>query len=108
MQMPLEVTFEGTKPLADARAAIDREVDRLEKHNQSIIGCRVAVIAPSSKHRHGAGFQIHIRLTIPPHKTIVVNHSSSLADARQEHVEVAVKDAFASARRQVDDLAQAN
>jgi hypothetical protein len=26
-------------------------------------------------------------------------------DARYEHVEVAVKDAFAAARRQVDDLA---
>lgn len=107
MQVPLEVTFEGTEPSAAARAVIDREVDRLEKHNRHIIGCRVAVIAPSDKHRHGTGFQVHIRLTVPPHENILVNHAPS-DDARHEHVETAIKDAFASARRQLDDLAQAN
>jgi ribosome-associated translation inhibitor RaiA len=107
MQMPLEVTFEGTEPSEAVRALIDREVERLEKHNHRIIGCHVAVIAPSSKHRHGTGFEIHIRLTIPPHENIVVDRSPS-SDARHEHVELAVKDAFAAARRQVDDLAQAS
>lgn len=105
MQVPLQVTFEGTEPSAAARAAIDREVDRLEKHNQHIIGCRVAVIAPGHKHHHGTGFQVRIWLTIPPHENILVNHTPS-DDARHEHVELAIKDAFASARRQVDDLAQ--
>ena len=47
MQVPLQVTFEGTEPSDAARAVIDREVDRLEKHNHRIIGCHVAVIAPS-------------------------------------------------------------
>ena len=103
MQVPLEVTFEGIEPSQAARAAIDHEVDRLEKHNRRIIGCRVAVISPSHKHRHGTGFQVHIWLTVPPHENIVVNHTPS-DDARHEHVEVAIKDAFASARRQVDDL----
>jgi ribosome-associated translation inhibitor RaiA len=101
----LEVTFEGTKPSEAARAIIDHEVGRLEKHNHNIIGCRVAVIAPSHKHRHGTGFQVHIWLTIPPHENILVNHTPS-KDARHEHVEVGIKDAFASARRQVDDLVQ--
>ena len=107
MQIPLQVTFEGTEPSDAVRAVIDREVDRLEKHNHRIIGCRVAVIAPSQKHRHGTGFQVHIWLTVPPHEDIFVNHAPS-EDARHEHVEVAIKDAFASARRQVDDLAQAS
>ena len=107
MQVPLEVTFEGAEPSKAVRAVIDHEVDRLEKHNHRIIGCRVAVIAPSHKHRHGTGFQVHIWLTIPPHENILINHTPS-EDARHEHVEAAIKDAFASARRQVDDLAQAN
>jgi ribosome-associated translation inhibitor RaiA len=105
MQIPLQLTFEGSEPSEAVRAAIEREVERLEKHNRRIIGCRVTVIAPSHKHHHGTGFQIHIWLTIPPHENIVVNHAPS-EDARHEHVEVAIKDAFASARRQVDDLAQ--
>ena len=107
MQVPLQVTFEGTEPSEAARAVIDHEVDRLEKHNNRIIGCRVSVIASGHKHRHGTGFQVHIWLTIPPHENILVNHMPS-QDTRHEHVEVTIKDAFASARRQVDDLAQAS
>lgn len=104
MQIAPEITFEGLEPSPAARAAILKEIKRLETHNQRITGCRVTVIAPSNKHRHGTGFQIHIRLTIPPHENIVVNHSP-VDDARHEHVEVAIKDAFATARRQVDALA---
>jgi ribosome-associated translation inhibitor RaiA len=104
MQIPLQVTFEGSDPSEVGRAAIEREVERLEKHNGHIIGCRVAVIAPSHKHRHGSGFHVHISLTIPPHENVIINHAPD--DKRYEHIEVAVKDAFASARRQIDDLAQ--
>ena len=107
MQIPLQVNFEGSEPSETARTAIEREVARLEKHNHHLIGCRVTVIAPSHKHRHGAGFAVHIWLTLPPHENIVVNHEPS-GDTRHEHVEVAIKDAFAAARRQVDNLAHSN
>jgi hypothetical protein len=105
MQIPLQLTFEGAEPSEAVRVAIAREVERLEKHNHRITGCRATVIEPSHQRHHGTGFQIHIWRTIPPHENIVVNHASS-EDARHEHVEVAIKDAFASARRQVDDLGQ--
>jgi hypothetical protein len=104
MQITPQITFEGSDSSGAARYAILREIERLETHNQRITGCRVTVIAPSHKHRHGIGFQVHICLTIPPHENIVVNNTSS-DDARHEYAEVAIKDAFASARRQVDALA---
>ena len=104
MQIAPEITFEGCDSSAAARDAISREIERLEIHNRHITACRVTVIAPSQKHRHGTGFQVHIWLTIPPHENIVVNHSP-VDDARHEHVEVALKDAFAAVRRQVDSLA---
>jgi Sigma 54 modulation protein / S30EA ribosomal protein len=105
MQIPLQLTFEGTESSEVVRDAIAHEVERLEKHNHRIIGCRVAVIAPSHKHRHGSGFHIHIALTLPPHENVVVNHEPT-DDSRHEQAEIAVKDAFASARRQLDALAQ--
>jgi hypothetical protein len=104
MKIPLQVTFEGCEPLEAVRAVIEREAERLEKHNHGIIGCRVAVIAPSDKHRHGTGFQVRIWVTAPPHENIIVNHAQS-GDGRYEHVGVAIREAFAAARRQVDDLA---
>jgi hypothetical protein len=47
MQTPLQVTFEGCEPSEAARVAIEREVARLEEHNNRIVSCRVSVIAPS-------------------------------------------------------------
>jgi ribosome-associated translation inhibitor RaiA len=104
--MPItpQITFEGSASSDAARDVILRETARLETHNKRITGCRVTVIAPSYKHRHGTGFKVHIWLTLPPHENIVVNNSTT-DDARHEHVEVAVKDAFAAARRQTDALA---
>src|ERR1700680_1309943 len=104
MQIAPEITFEGSESSDAARAQILSEIERLETHNQRITGCRVKVIAPSHKHRHGTGFQVNIWLTIPPHENIVVNQSAS-SEARHEHAQVTIKNAFAAARRQVDALA---
>jgi ribosome-associated translation inhibitor RaiA len=104
MQIAPEITFEGSDSSDAARVQILGEIKRLETHNQRITGCRVKVIAPSHKHRRGVGFQVHIWLTLPPHGNIVVNNTAS-DDTRHEHAQVAIKDAFAAARRQIDDLA---
>jgi len=104
MQIAPEITFEGSESSDAARTQILSEIERLETHNHRITGCRVKVIAPSHKHRHGTGFQVHIWLTIPSYENIVVNNSAS-DDAQHEHAEVPIKDAFAAALRQVDDLA---
>jgi hypothetical protein len=103
MQIAPEITFDGSDSSDAARAQILGEIERLEVHNQRITGCRVKVIAPSHRHRHGIGFQAHIWLTVPPHENIVVAHTGS-DDARNEYAAVVIKDAFAAARRQLDAL----
>ncbi|HEY4858069.1 MAG TPA: HPF/RaiA family ribosome-associated protein [Xanthobacteraceae bacterium] len=105
MQIPLQVMFENTGPSEAIRATIGHEVERLEKYQHHITGCRVAVVAPSTKHRHGAVYRINIWVTIPPHGNIVVSHQPS-GDRSHVHVEIAIKDAFAAARRQIEALAQ--
>jgi ribosome-associated translation inhibitor RaiA len=104
MQIAPAITFEGSEPSPAARDVILKEIDRLETHNHRITRCRVTVMRQATSIGHGTGFQIHIWLTIPPHENIVVKHSP-VDDARQEHVEVAIKDAFAAARLQADALA---
>jgi cold shock CspA family protein len=44
-------------------------------------------------------------VTIPPHENIVVSHQPS-DDQSHVHVEVAIKDAFSAARRQIEALTQ--
>ena len=80
-------------------------MERLEKYQHHITGCRVAVVGPSTKHRHGAVYRINIWVTIPPHENIVVSHQSS-DEQSHVHLEVAIKDAFSAARRQIEALAQ--
>lgn len=107
MQSPLQIAFQGCEPSDPVRTSIEREFERLETHDHRITSGRVTVIGPGDHHRQGASFQIHILLTMPPHENIVVSHSPS-DDERHQHPEAAVKDAFAAAQRQVDDLRQQN
>ena len=93
MQIPLQISFENAEPSEAVRAAIGHEVERLEK------------FAPSTKRRHGAVYRINIWVTIPPHENIVVSHQPS-DDRGHVQVEVAIKDAFAAALRQIEALAQ--
>jgi len=105
MQIPLQISFENMQPSDAVHAEIGRGVERLEKYRHHITGCRVAVIAPSTKHRHGAVYRINIWVTIPPHENIVVSHQPS-DNPSHVHVEVAIKDAFAAARHQIEALGQ--
>ncbi len=102
MQITPQITFEGSDSSDAVRAQIFGEIERLETHNKRITGCRVKVIAPH-KHRHGTGFEVHIWLTVPAHRNILVDHAP-VHDRRHDQVDAAIKDAFASARRQVDEL----
>jgi ribosome-associated translation inhibitor RaiA len=106
MQIPLQISFENADPSEAVRSAIGREVERLEKYQHHITGCRVDVVAPSAKNRHGAVYRVNIWVTTSPHENIVVSHQPSSDDRSHVHVEVAIKDAFAAARRQIGALAQ--
>ncbi len=105
MPTSLQIVFQGCEPSDSVRASIQHEFARLETHDHRITSGRVTVIGPGDHHRHGTGFQIHILLTLPPDENIVVSHSPS-ENGRHEHAEASVKEAFAAARRQVDDLRQ--
>jgi hypothetical protein len=102
---PLVITFQGCDASDLVRATAAREYARLETHDHRISSGKVTVIGPSEHHRHGAGFQVHILLTMPPHDNIVVSHAGS-DGRRNDRADVAVKDAFAVARRRIDDSRQ--
>jgi len=65
MQIPLQISFENAEPSEAVRAAIGHEVERLEKYQHRITGCRVAVVAPSTKHLDSGGGWCAELLPIP-------------------------------------------
>ncbi|HXQ46198.1 MAG TPA: HPF/RaiA family ribosome-associated protein [Caulobacteraceae bacterium] len=103
MQVPLKVTFEGgleSTPALEAR--IEREARKLEQFAERITACRVALIGRSHNRRKGDLYQVRIHISVPGRADVVVDRNPS-ADHAHEDPYVAVRDAFAAARRQLQD-----
>ena|SRR5215813_8199260 len=114
MQIQTQITWRGTAPSPALGAKIHEEAARLEEFYGRITSCRVMIEIP----RHHL-FHIRIGLTVPGDE-IVVNHEPALHSSLQrtdgaveqelsaphEDIYAAVKDAFKTARRQVQEYAQ--
>lgn len=122
MNHPLQITFRHMEVSPAVEARIHEEVAALEHFFNRINSCRVVVEAPHRHHQRGRGFHINIDLRVPGSE-IVVNHEPSLhgslargeTDEWEKHLEtqpdhkdiyVSIRDAFAAARRQLEDHAR--
>lgn len=101
MQLPLQVTYRHMDPSPALDARIRELATRLEKFSPQIIHCRVTVEAPHQHHRQGNLFDIRIDLTVPGREIAV--RRASAADHSHEDAFVALRDAFRSARRKLQD-----
>jgi len=86
---------------AAVEANIQEKVEKLEKFSKHMTACRVSVES-SSKHNHqGNLFHIVIDIDVPDAE-IVVSREPAKKHAHED-VYVAIRDAFDSARRQLED-----
>lgn len=105
MQFPLQITFRHMAPSPALEARIHELAARLDKFSDSIMRCHVVVEAPA-KHRHQGGlFEVRIDLSVPGND-IAIRRSPSL-DHSHEDPYVALRDAFHSARRRLEDYERA-
>ena len=105
MQVPLKIAFKGCEPSDAARFEIERHAARLEQFHDRITTCQVVVEVPGTRHRKGDPFGVRVRVAMPGRKDIVVNRPHG--DKREhEHINVAIKDAFAAVERQIEDVAR--
>jgi len=110
------------QPSEAVTARIHEEAAKLEEFFPRITSCRVVVEAPHRHHKFGELFHVRIEIGVPG-REIVVSHEPSaraalsLEDeaAVKKHIEihpdhkdvfVAIRDAFGSARRQLQDYAK--
>ncbi|MDB4959550.1 MAG: cold-shock protein DNA-binding protein [Myxococcales bacterium] len=104
MEIPPEIEFKGFDASDALTARIQELVARLEHIYDRIIRCQVLIETPHRHHRQGRQFHVRIRLTVPGGE-IVTSHDPG-ADETHEDAYVAVRDAFAAARRQLEDYAR--
>lgn len=104
MQTQPQVSFDDL-PIDEAvrDAALDH-VAELERYSNRITGCHVVVAQPHRHHRAGRLYSVRVDLVVPGGE-IVVNRDHHL-DRAHEDVFVALRDAFAAARRRLEDHAR--
>jgi hypothetical protein len=85
-------------------ADIKGHVESLSHFYEGITDCRVTVQAPHRHHHKGHRYKVVIQISVPD-DTLVVSHEDESSPAHEDCY-VAVRDAFRSARRQLQDYAR--
>lgn len=102
MQVPLQIKFRHMEPSAIIEARIRERCHKLQRFAEHVSRCQITVDAP---HKHQAGlYRVIIDITLPGGQIIASHHSDQ--HHAHENVHVAVRDAFDSARRQLEDYAR--
>jgi ribosomal subunit interface protein len=98
MQIPLQIVVQNI-PRSDALEARIREsAGKLEQFHPRITSCRVAIDELDRHHHQGRQFRVKVEVRAPGHEEAV----STLH--HHEDVYVALRDAFDSARRQLEEM----
>jgi ribosomal subunit interface protein len=99
MQVPLQITIRhmAHSPTLDAR--IREDAIRLEEFYRGIISCHVVVEEQGRHQQQGRWFNVRIVVSVPGHE-LIVNRD------HDEDVYVALRDAFASLTRRLEDVAR--
>jgi len=99
MQLPLQVSLHGIASSDALQNAIRDKAAKLERYFNHIMSCRVVLSLEGRHKRRGRHFTARIDLKVPGGE-IAVTHE------HDEDLQVALRDAFDAARRQLEDYAR--
>lgn len=104
MQLPLQIAFRNLDRSEAIAAQIRERADKLDQYYDHIMSCRVAVEALHRHHRHGNHFHVRVDLTVPDGELV----ASREPDEHHAYTDVyvAIRDAFDSITRQLEDYAR--
>lgn len=128
MENPLQITFRNMPPSPAIEDSIREKAGKLESYYDRILGCHVVVEAPHRHHHKGKAYLVRIDLTVPGGE-LVINRARNRLDAAKlrdpelagqdlaeshepsrhaahEDLYVAIRDAFNSAGRKLQDYAR--
>jgi ribosomal subunit interface protein len=100
MQMPLQIAFRNLERSEAAAAKIVEHAAKLETYYDRIIGCRVMVELQHRHHHRGNHYHVRVDVTVPG-KELVANPEPD--EHAYADVYVAIRDAFDTMRRQLED-----
>ena len=96
MELPLTINAHDVILPEPIEAVIREKTAKLDKINGRLIGCRVTVEGPGSRHRNGGPYRVRIDISVPGSE-LVINQKEA-AD-----LTLAIRDAFDAARRRLEE-----
>ena len=72
MKRELKISYHGLEESDAIKELVERRAQKLERLNDNIISCDVAIELPHQRHRSGNHYRVRIALHIP-HKELVVD-----------------------------------
>jgi ribosome-associated translation inhibitor RaiA len=100
MTLSADITYRNVPASDWLDAEIQKHVARLLTYCADILSCKVLVEIPHRHHEHGNHFCVRIDMTVPGDK-LVAGHEAARKDAA-----TAFRQAFAAAKRQLQDYAR--
>ena len=104
MELPLQITFRHMDSSNAVAARIRSRTAELEQFFDRITSCRVVVECQHPRHQQGNLFRVRVDLKVPG-REIVVGRDPAAHHAHQD-VYVAIRDAFDTTRRLLEDHAR--
>lgn len=100
MNIEPQITLRDVENAAAVEEKVRRRALRLERYSDEIQRCQIWVEAPGGHHRQGRLHAVKIRLTVPDEELVVDDQP------HEDDVNVAIRNAFDAARRQLEDYAR--
>jgi cold shock CspA family protein/ribosome-associated translation inhibitor RaiA len=101
MQLPLQITFHQMEPSAAIEEIIRKKAENLDRFADHIMSCRVVVQPAGKHHEHGNLYQVRLDIKVAGGE-IAITHEPGQHTAYRD-LNVAIRDAFDSARRLLED-----
>lgn len=99
MNLPLQMAVRNLSLSDAAKKEIREKASKLDHYYDQIVRCRVTVDAPHRRQQKGQRYEVRIDLTVPGAELVVKRLPN-------EDLQVAIRDAFDAARRQLEDFAR--
>jgi cold shock CspA family protein/ribosome-associated translation inhibitor RaiA len=104
MQLPLQVSFRHMDPSSSIEAQVREKAAKLDEFSDHIMSCRVVVEPKGKHHQHGNQYEVRIDITVPGEEIAVTHEPNQHTEYRE--IQIALRDAFESARRLLEDYAR--
>jgi ribosomal subunit interface protein len=98
MKIPLQISLHGIEHSDALHDAIREKAEKLDRYYSHIMSCRVVFELAARHKRHGKQISIRIDLKVPGGEVVVTRE-------HDEDVQIALREAFDAARRQLEDYA---